>query len=380
MAPSERRNGEAWASQLAAVGVIQLCSLRALAKYLSLPPCVALLVGVGIGVVAWFVVSGTPRRLQPWLESRATFWLLGVLVLVVALAGHPFADGLREVMRGSDADDALILGAHSWLHDGNPYSQRTYLGNALSPGPGWIALWAPLSLSGLYPIGTPLLLVALCWLVGRAVAVAAVETRLLLLALSGLGTWEMLVVGGDYLAIGFAFAILAILIHRDQLVGRRLVTWAFLLGLVLTSRVIFIYLAGVFVLLLLPRWQAAARVALVAGGTALALHLSFWCLAPAYPPLHLLSKPALGSGVGRAVLLLTCLAYVPVFWRARSGDADRWLGLLFGALVVPLAQVALTALWLGGGDLANWEASNYLLVCVGPALAWYGLRAGSLQA
>jgi hypothetical protein len=358
-------------------GLVQLCSLRALDKYLPLSGEGAVAVAAGLAVLGVYLPIRLPGRVRRLLERPAAFWLVAAGFALVVLLAYPKADALKESMRGSDADDALIVGAHAWLAEGTPYAARTYLGHPLSPGPGWILLLAPLSLSGLYPLATPLLLATLCWLVGRATPDRSAPLRLLAIPLAGLGTWEISVVGGDYLAIGFAFAILALAIHRDRERGARRLLWCVLLGLVLTSRLVFSYLLGIFVLLLWPGRRAAGSCLLVAGATMAGLHLYFWQIDPAaYAPLHLLAKPALASAWTRVVLVATCLGYAALFLRLRVDGVRRWEGLLLGALLVPLAQVAAAQGLLqaeGERSFAGWEAANYLMPCVGPALAWLGL-------
>lgn len=370
---------ERW-RELLAHGLVQLGSLRALDKYLPLSGEGAVAVAVGLALLGFWLPTRLPVRLRRCLEHPASFWLVAAAFALAVMAAYPRADALKESMRGSDADDALIVGARAWIAGGTPYAARTYLGHLLSPGPGWILLLAPLSLSGLYPLATPALLTLLCWLVGRATADRSAPLRLLLIPLAGLGIWEVSTVGGDYLAIGFALAILAIAIHRDRERGARLLAWSFLLGLVLTSRVVFAYLLGGFVLLLWPDRRAAGACLLVAGATMAGLHLHFWRLDPAaYAPLHLFAKPVVASPGMRLVLAATCLAYVPVFLRLRSEALGRWEGLLAGALLVPLVQVA-AAQWLFEAEVqrsfARWEATNYLMPCAGPLLAWVGLSWG----
>ncbi len=113
---------------------------------------------------------------------------------------------------------------------------------------------------------------------------------------------------------------------------------------------------------------------LVAGATMTGLHLYFWQLDPAaYAPFHLFAKPVVASPWMRLLLAGACLGYVPVFLRLRGAALGRWEGLLLGALLVPLVQVAAAQWFWQGRSFARWEAANYLMPCVGPALAWVGL-------
>jgi hypothetical protein len=66
--------------------------------------------------------------------------ILAVLLLVTAV--HPYVD------TGSDSDEALEAGCLALLCGDNPYTQRTHLGNPLTPMLGGILLNLPCVLLG----------------------------------------------------------------------------------------------------------------------------------------------------------------------------------------------------------------------------------------
>ena len=68
--------------------------------------------------------------------------LISLVLLAVAFGViYPIAN--RGVSGGSDRDEALNIAAAALWRGENPYYQRTYLGNVVSPLPGAILLAEP---------------------------------------------------------------------------------------------------------------------------------------------------------------------------------------------------------------------------------------------
>lgn len=90
------------------------------------------------------------RRAVERIPPRAASVGLGLVLaalLAAFLALYPLAKSGR-FGKGSDRDDALNRGAHALVQGENPYAERTYLGNTLSPLPGALLLAAPFALAG----------------------------------------------------------------------------------------------------------------------------------------------------------------------------------------------------------------------------------------
>ncbi|WP_438015906.1 hypothetical protein WMF18_34345 [Sorangium sp. So ce315] len=131
------------------VVALQLPALQPLAKLAPAPGVTApaFLMAAAIGL--WLLLD-PPERLSRWLNTAWPSASLAGILALVAVFIYPMADGLKRRGAGSDADAAMILAGQALAELRNPYASTTYLGNPFSPGPGWVALWTPLSALGAY--------------------------------------------------------------------------------------------------------------------------------------------------------------------------------------------------------------------------------------
>ena len=137
--------------------VAQVASLRTYSIYLpaAIPVWVAVpvvLAIIGVALAAW------RRGILPpaWVLAAA-----GVVTLVIAFLVYPRADALRQVLRGSDQDDAVIAVAMGLARGEYPFATLTYLGNPVSAGPLWGLAHFPFAATGTY-ILAPVLALAAC--------------------------------------------------------------------------------------------------------------------------------------------------------------------------------------------------------------------------
>src|SRR5690348_17352262 len=93
---------------------------------------------VGIGGRVWVVRGGVRPR-----GGGAIIWVTLCVMLAIANAGlYPRT---RLVEARSSAPDALIEPARRLVSGVHPYAQRLAGDTPISPGPGWIAVHAPLT-------------------------------------------------------------------------------------------------------------------------------------------------------------------------------------------------------------------------------------------
>ncbi len=356
---------------------LQLPALRALARY-AFPFAsglgLALLLAAAVAAAGELYRRSRPASQPPLLARRSTFLALVAATALAAAAVYPLADGLKHQLRGSDSDDALVVAAEGLVAGRNPYLGRTYFGLPLSPGPGWVLLWAPLALAGVQHLGTPALLLA----VGLALRRRSWRpANLFLLALaSSLGFWEILAVGGDQLAIGLA-VVLAVLAARRLDSTSGAVAAAVFAGFVATARLTFCYFPAVL------GWLVAARDrrrGLLAGavGTAVCagLHLLFYAWGPGeYGPLHLVAKGGrIVASPWAAAALVAAAAAAAIVLGARCDRLDRWLLLTWASLWLPLLAVAAADLAAGGFRFRHWEGASYLLPPMPVFAAFFAVR------
>jgi hypothetical protein len=374
---AERRIGQRWIWLL--LVSLQLPALRPLFKDVpaSLQPVVLVVLALAAG--GCFLLLRSPAWLQRLSRVLDTPWpalvILGLCTAAVVIV-YPRADALKLVGRGSDEDDALIAGAAALLHGSYPYAARTYLGNPISPGPGWILLVAPLVATHVYWLLSPIgLALAACSLRVMGQAWRPVNLFLILMG-SSLAFWELLVVGSDLIAIG---CILLALVGGLQYFKRAIPVLAVVAGMLATSRIAFFYVPVIFGLML---WRTDRRDAvvmlLVGSAICFGLHGWFWHLHPEdYTPLHLVAKGrGLLSGARMVGALLACAGAGLVILRmATAREDDRlmmlWLSLGVPALCLALADLAVNARW----SAAAWGGASYLVTPLPLLVAWVALQA-----
>lgn len=377
----------------------QIPALRPLTKFMpefSAAPTASIATLLIVAAVALWVVLHPSK---PMLKALQTPWPSAMLVValsLVALYVYPLADGLKAHNLGSDADDAMILAGTALTHLQNPYALTTYFGNPFSPGPGWVALWSPLSRLGLYPLITTLSLAATLFTFRRT-GHSWLQTNQWAIALfTSLLVWELAAVGNDLPALGLLILSASLLILQKTPTKTETMALILLLGALATSRIMFTYLpilmgfalwaqglrqqpagANPFKLSPLPAaalWQRRS-IATAVGGLSLAaiLHLYFMQLNPqGYPPLHLLTKSQtlLPPALLDAALALCAATAVAMLkhWRTWHPTTHMAIGLL-----APLSALALADLFHNSGHLPLWEGASYLIPAL-PLTAYTILR------
>ena len=346
---------------LALVLATQLPGLRPLAKFLP-HATVTLPLAVALAAAGLWLLLNPPRWLKAWL---ATPWPMALTLppfaLLIAWA-YPLVDGRKLVGGGSDADDALIVGATQLWHLASPYVATTYFGNPLSPGPGWIALAAPFSLAGLEPLLPVLALAAFAC----ALPDWPTRNRVWLALLACPLTLELATSGNDLPALALLLMATTLALLKTR---RHDFALALLLGTLATGRIVlpaWPLLAGFLLWAQSP--ARAMRVTLAALATTALWHAAFIALTPGpYAPLHLLGKgehlmtPALA-----AFSLLALAAAAAAMLRHRNTwPATTHLAL---GLAVPFACLALADLAARDYALSLWEGANYLIPAL-PAVA-----------
>jgi hypothetical protein len=356
------------------LALTQIPALRALARYVPLPE-LALPALLLLAAAAFAVLFNPPQRLRTVLFTPWPSLLVVVLLSLAIAYVYPLADGLKTLGGGSDADDALQLGGVALWHLANPYALTTYFGNPLSPGPGWLALYGPLALLGLQPLGTVGALCFAIWALRRVKISWPILNLLTLGWASSLAVWELAAVGNDLPSFGLVLLGVLALLAQPRLSFNALLLLAVVVGCLATARISFFYLPLLLGFALLAVWpKRALWVALLGFATMALWHGSFFILNPqAYPPLHLLVRgETLISGAAWAgvfgVLGVTGVAML-YHWRWWNPYVHTALG-----LGVPLGVLA-TAELASHGSLAAWEGATWLtpalpVACMAVLTVW----------
>ena len=134
---------------------------------------------------------------NPWVIMP----LFGSVVLLGVGVLYPYADGLKELMMGSDQDDAIMLCGQALMRGEFPYSELTYLGNPPSPAPGMLLIFLLSIATGWYPLTTLIFLSLTIWIISQTDGIQTAARFVAYLSLS-LVFWYQLAVGLDLIVMG----------------------------------------------------------------------------------------------------------------------------------------------------------------------------------
>jgi hypothetical protein len=312
----------------------------------------------GYAVITALVVMLWLRRPRNFPASnRAVTWGAATTMAVVTatfLLVYPRVNS-QIPGQGSDDDDALNVGAIALVHGQSPYTQRTYLGNALHQMPGSFVLALPFVLAGTSALQN------LFWLPMFFLAVrtetrdgpAALQLAWLVLALSPV-VLQQVVTGTGHVSNTISVALglwwLTRTAHRDLA--------AVLWGIALASRANFLLLVPLAFGWLRQKhgWTEAIRATALTVATVVGLTLPFYVHDPAhFGPLdaadRVLRFDALFPHAGLAMLVLTLLAAVVLAWRPMERQT-LFKNCALVQAVFPVAGVLLRAGQNGNPDLA----------------------------
>ena len=307
-----------------------------------------------------------------YLDSYILFW--GAILLFTAAVAivYPMADGLKEIGRGADDDNAMRILAENIAVLKNPYVVRTYFGNPLSPGPGWGALWIPINLLGGYHFINPIMLCAAALTLKRYSKNGRRSANIfLLLILSSLAVWEMSTTGSDLFALGLCFLCLPLWLEQAEK-RHWIILLALLLGMVSTARIVFAFIPFLvgFVLWKNSK-QKGVLVALTSFSVCVVWHAVFYYWSGGeYPPYHVLSKGERIMTPNMQILTICVCVASGLFMLRRYKNSSpiwlMWMGLMPPLMALSLADLANWHDW----DLGFWGGSRYFLPPMALFVAW----------
>ena len=297
-----------------------------------------------------------------------TFIILAILVCTWYV--YPIADGLKNVMHGTDQDDCIIMGATKLANLVHPYMEKTYHGNPCSPGPGILILYMPFVLTNTYPLGGVFAIIAvgLClYLQSRKLDDVGIFLALLF---SCLLISEMLAVGGDLVLLGSGIVILSFtLIKTINLKNwTQLFLLSLLCGLLASSRVNFMVIVPLASILIFLHWRkGAVYFFLSALLIATTPSLIIYFMSPnEFTPFHLIGKaqrlvPTSFIEVAFVVSVITFLYGIFIVRR----NLNHLPLAIFISIAPSLIAVSLgDLLVIRLGDISQWEGANYFIALV----------------
>lgn len=306
---------------------------------------------------------------QLFLRNKMLYAAVFVAVTIIMIVGYAVADSRKLEDAGSDQDDALILAGQQLSAGHYPYAHKTYLNNPISPGPGWVILFLPVTVLGIYPLVIPGCVFGIAYLIYRLTESVTKSNLFLWLLFSSPLFWETTFQGSDLLPLGCGFVLGSLLLYF--LWGKN-IYWDFAISLfiafMLTSRII---LAG-YVFIWACFLKQRLRFGAVVGLLVIASHGLFWVWNPSlYSPLHVIDKGQTIFTVYHliAALLISGIAVVYALLNLQT-TLESWLYALWMCIFVPLGLVSLAQLRAVHYDFARWEGATYQMIAI-PVYLFY---------
>lgn len=299
------------------------------------------------------------------IKAINTKWLLFLwigIMGVVSFYWYPILDARKVLLLGSDQDDAIVLVVKALFSGDSPYAVRTYLGNSPSPGPGIVLLLSPFVFLNIYALITPVFVAILGFMVYRKTKSTATVGVLLLLLASSPAFWKLMTNGSDLIVVGILMT-LPLLVHFEW--KNHTKNWILLIGIgtILTSRILFIYLAPLYAYLLLngadrsfKRWlMLSAGIGVVT----LSIHGLFLGIDPEnYGPLHLIDR---GYRIFSWPVVLTLIPIlgISVWWTTLNRKDPNWaIYQLWYWLVMVLSAIVISEIYSGFLPLKDHPLSH----------------------
>ena len=266
---------------------IAIPSLGQVYKYLGIPGFIAFasITGACIFLIdkKWVTLSIllSKKNVSLVLTALIVAFLLVIFTLIYPDANAGMYGG------GSDADDALKIGAKAVLNLDNPYHHQTYLGLPITPGLGALFLSIPFYLMGNVSYQNFFWLFLLIFFIHKYYRDAnAVFLFLVIVYILNPLSLVQIATGVDHLTNGiyvFLFLLFFVSLFEKQKKNSLLFLSAVLLGIGITSRMNFVFIFPVLFahIYYINGWKSALKWTSVPICTLLILSLPLYFHAPA---------------------------------------------------------------------------------------------------
>lgn len=254
--------------------------------------------GIG-GIVGYLLVALSAlffgfKFVRPAFISKVSDKQADILALLTLLAVIAFVSYMYPIANsgiyggGSDANDALIIGASELINGRYPFYPATYLGNPIAPMPGSIIFAVPFVLIGLFSLQNIFWLSVFFLIVRNHLKSSVYALALLwLILLFCPSVLQNLVTGTDHIS-NTMYVLLAMWLMVKTIPNPKAPAWqkilpAILLGVGLSSRANFIFLVPLLFSILLQNtdWQTAIKYLAISGAACLLVTIPFWLYDPA---------------------------------------------------------------------------------------------------
>ena len=345
------------------------------------------------GPAAFAVVAAGLCLCLLWRVALRFSDVLGPLVLGLLLATflvvYPRMDLIHQLGRGSDQSECVVLAAKKMAHREWPYVRAEMSSkNAMSCGPGWVALQTPTTALLGYQWN-----MAVCWLLSVLVLAVHLGWRktasiLTLIGLCGI-VWLEAANGTDFLTFGIVALAFAVAVGSNRTVRTRQsqLYWAvasLVLGLIAQFRIVTLVMPGLFV----KRMPRPAVIAAWVIATGCQIGFLVWNVHEYVDdgPLHIAAKLMRGSvmsdrptAAALELLLISILGFAATgLIVTKTKLRQPLLLLLWVVLFVPGLEDLVIKFGRYGNVidmLGYWEGGAWLAACIPLAAAGLVLSA-----
>ena len=319
-----------------------------------------------------------------WRVALRYSKVLGPIVLGLLFAAflvvYPRMDLVHKMGRGSDQSECVVLAANRMAHSEWPYVRAEMSSkNAMSCGPGWVALQTPATVALGYKWN-----MVVCWLVSVLVLAVCLgwPKTAAILTLTGLCgiVWLEAANGTDFLTFGIAVLAFAVAVGSNR-GAKKWFYWAvasLVLGLIAQFRVVTLLVPGVFV----KRMPRPAMLAAWVIATGCQIGFLVWDVHEYVDdgPLHIAAKLMRGSVMSASpmvaaleFLLLSAVAFaVAALIVTKTRVRQPLLLLLWFVFFVPGLEDLVIKFQRYGNvvdALGYWEGGAWLAACIPLAAA-----------
>ena len=297
---------------------------------------------------------------------------LCVLVLVMILARiylYPvieggFGDGLSGSWLGSTGDDAFFLPINRLLNFLAPYDFMLVGNVPISPGLGWLLINLPFGFLYTFPFLVPFYLFLTVYLL-KQYSKSWIFSNVICMCIVGTAMfWSLLCHGHDLPAVALSLIISFILVERGLNSDFPWYYSAIIVGFFSTSRVIFMLLPFLFLLIhfKFSMWYAL-KIFLLSLCTMLSLHTIGFIVSEWYQPMHLFNRGL--RYVGIDIIFLGIILVLFIGWISWKNIRDNF----HSRLLIYTSVIASILILISFGELrshnyvfVDWEGLNYLYV------------------
>lgn len=339
--------------------IIVIPSFRFFLKFLNIYFLVFYIVIANLFFIFW-------KKLEFLKAIRLPFWLVFcVLISIANFYIYPLANARSQTANsGSTGDDAMIIAAKTLKTTAKLYDVSISQIAPISPGPGWILLNSGFVLGNIYFLLTPFYIFLLGFFIKKYYQISTANLFLIFFSISAV-FWELLFNGHDIVAFSVALFLILLIVFqvlRQKYNPQKAILIGIMLGLISTSRIIFIFYPF-FIFLLLYEVQKKNSYLLLLTSVAINLILNgyFFMVNDYFQPLHVFIKAKLILGTELILVLVFLFAFVLYYFITQKKYFHDWFFkafILFSLLFIPIVYSDLIRI---NFDFTKWEGANYIM-------------------